>query len=79
MATVGERLLELKKEIEQAKLDKASEEGALNQNMNRLKDEFKCRSIEQAQKQLEKLKLQKEQLEIKLAEAMNKLEENYTW
>jgi hypothetical protein len=79
MATIEQRLLDLKKEIESAKIEKAQSEGALNQNMSRLKEEFKCRSIEQAQKQLEKLKEQKEVLQGKIESAMKKLEEDFEW
>lgn len=77
--SIESRLLDLKKEIESAKIEKAQAEGALNQNMNRLKEEFKCRSIEQAQKQLEKLKEQKEILQGKIEFAMKKLEEDFEW
>jgi chromosome segregation ATPase len=77
--SIESRLLDLKKEIESAKIKKAQAEGALNQNLNRLKEEFKCRSIEQAQKQLEKLKEQKEILQGKIESAMKKLEEDFEW
>lgn len=77
--SIESRLLELKKEIESAKIEKAQAEGGLQQNMNRLKTEFKCRSIEQAQKQLEKLKEQKEILQGNIESAMKKLEEDFEW
>lgn len=79
MATVEERLLTLKKELEHAKLDKASAEGALKQNINRLKDEFGCKSLEQAKTKLEKLKEQKEVIRGKIEKAIEKLEANYEW
>lgn len=79
MASIAERLLSLKSEIEQAKLDKASCEGALKQNMERLKTEFQCRSLEQAKAKLETLKNQKQTLQNQIEKSMNNLEENYQW
>jgi hypothetical protein len=79
MATIAERLIQLKAEIDQAKLDKASVEGQLKQNLARLKDEFQCRSIQQAQAKLETLKQQKETLMKQLEVSMAKLEEDFQW
>lgn len=79
MASVTERLFKLKNELEQAKLDKATIEGALNQNTQRLKDEFSCRSVEQGKAKLKKLSEQKEDLEKKIEKAVKKLEEAYSW
>ena len=74
-----ERLLELKKELETAKTEKAEAEGALKQNLQRLKDEFACKNIESAKLKLNDLKIQKEQLVDKIESAMQKLEETYEW
>lgn len=79
MATATERLLKLKEEIYQAKLDKSSIEGALKQNLTRLKDEFGCRSIEQAKSKLEKLKEQKISLQEQIEDSVKKLEAQYEW
>ena len=74
-----DRLLSLKKEIEQAKLDHASIEGAINQNLKRLKDEFGVRSVEQAQAKLVKLKEQRTELQNDIEDIVKKLEERYSW
>lgn len=79
MATIGERLLQLKKELELAKLDKASAEGALQQNIYRLKEEFECKSISAANTKLEALKNQKISLQSKIEKAVERLEEKYEW
>jgi DNA anti-recombination protein RmuC len=79
MATIADRLIQLKTEIDQAKLDKASVEGQLKQNLARLKDEFQCRSVEQANGKLKALKEQKETLTKQLEVSMAKLEEDFQW
>jgi len=79
MASISEKLLKLKEEIEQAKLDKAQVEGALKQNMQRLKDEFQVRSVEAANKKLDELNKQKLELEDSIESAMKSLEEKYQW
>ena len=79
MATSIERLLKLKDEIEHAKLDSASAQGALDQNLKRLKDEFGVRSLEQAKAKLEKMKSEQTGIKNKIEAAVEKLEENYSW
>ncbi len=74
-----ERLLELKAEIEKAKLEKAQLEGALQQNMQRLEEEFGVTSIEKAKIRLkelqDELELTKEEIDL----AVEKLEREYEW
>jgi type II secretory pathway component PulM len=77
--TATERLLALKEEIMQAKLDRATVEGSLNQNLERLKSEFGCRSLEQGKVKLEQLKKQKETLQLQIEKAVAKLESSYSW
>jgi len=79
MASISEKLLKLKEEIEQAKLDKAGVESILKQNMQRLKDEFQVRSVDAANKKLEELNKQKLELEDSIESAMKSLEEKYQW
>ena len=79
MANATKRLLELKDEIERATLDKAKAEGALKQNLQRLKEDFGCTTLEEAQKKLAKMIKEKEQLEEDIEEAVEELESNYTW
>lgn len=79
MANEAKRLLELKEEIEQAKLDSASIKGAIEQNMKRLKEEFKVNSLDQAKVKLERLKKQAEDLKEQIATAVENLESQYEW
>lgn len=79
MATSTEKLLKWKQEIEQAKLDKASVEGRLKQNLQRLKDEFHVRSCDSAKAKLSELVKKKEQLETALEAIVKRLDENYSW
>lgn len=79
MSTSVERLLQLKEEIQQAKLEKATVEGSIKQNMIRLKEEFGCRSLEQAKAKLAKLKEQKESLQEQIEGAVKQLEGSYQW
>ena len=77
--TNTEKLLALKQEIEQAKLDSAGIKGAIEQNMKRLKDDFGVRSLEQAKAKLQKLKEQKDNLQEQITKAVEKLESEYSW
>lgn len=79
MASSVDRLLELKKEIAQAKIDSAKVEGALQQNLQRLKDEFQCRSLDAAKIKLNKLKEQKESIQEEIDKAVQALEVKYQW
>lgn len=72
-----DKLVKLKKQIEQAKLDKASAEGALKQCLDRLKIDFACKSIDQAKKKLEEMKKKQEELEEDIEAALKELEEEY--
>jgi hypothetical protein len=47
--------------------------------MSRLKEEFGCRSLEQAKSKLAKLKEQKEILHSQIEAAVTKLEGDYSW
>lgn len=72
-----DKLVKLKKDIEQAKLDKASAEGALSQCLERLKTDFNCKSIEQAKKKLLNMKEKQAELETEIEESLKELEETY--
>ena len=71
---VAARLLEMKEEIQEAKLQKASLEGTIKQNLATLKDNFKVSTVEAARTKLAKLKEQKEELTEDLETAVEKLE-----
>lgn len=72
-----DKLVKLKKEIDQAKLDKANAEGALDQCLTRLKEEFGCKTIEAAQKKLNGMKERQEELAEEIEEALKELEEEF--
>ena len=74
-----ERLMDLKKEIDQAKLEQASLQGMLNQNLKRLKTEFGCSNIDEAKELLDKLNKDKTNLESKIEKAVTELERKYEW
>ena len=50
-----EDFTELREKIEAAKVKKSKAEGALEEFMNRLKEEFGCSTIEEAKKKLGKI------------------------
>lgn len=74
---IEERLIQLKKGIENAKSSKERAEGRKSELMRRLKENFKCSSVENADKKLLKTKQQMEKLEKELEENINYIEENY--
>lgn len=76
---ISSRLLELKREIEKAKLDKAEAEGALKQNLKRLLDEFGLDSLVKAKKEIDSLKKKGEVVKTKLEAHVQKMEEGYVW
>ena len=72
-----EQLLDLKKQIEQAKTRKAEAEGALKQMKRQLEDDHGCKTVDAAIKKLEKMDVQIEALNQQIAEGMAKLEKDY--
>lgn len=72
-----DKLVKLKKEIEQARLDKASAEGALKQCLERLQTEFGVKSIEAAKKKLASMQERQEELTEEIEQTMKELEEEY--
>lgn len=79
MPTSVDKLLKLKKELEQAKLDKAQLQGALDQNLNRLKEEFDVKSLAEAKKKLLAIIDEQSELVVKIDKAVESLEEKYQW
>lgn len=79
MSTSADKLLKLKKELEQAKLDKAQLQGALDQNLNRLKEEFDVKSLVEAKKKLLAIIDEQSELVVKIDKAVKSLEEKYQW
>lgn len=79
MSTSADKLIKLKKELEQAKLDKAQLQGALDQNLNRLKEEFDVKSLAEAKKKLLAIIDEQSELVVKIDKAVESLEEKYQW
>lgn len=79
MATSVDKLMQLKEEIVQAKIDSAKVSGAIQQNLERLKTEFQCRSLPMAQAKLTSLKQQKETLQVQIEQSVAQLESSYSW
>ena len=69
----------LKEKIKTAKEKKIRAEGAMDQILKTLKDEFKVNSIEEAEKKLASMKDDLEKDEEKLDEMMDKLEKMVDW
>lgn len=70
-------LTDFKAEIDQAKIDKAGIDGAIKQNMERLKSEFGCASLERANSKLAQLKTKREELDIQIEDSVAALKEKY--
>lgn len=71
----SEKFLKLKKEIEDAKIEKATLKGRLKTSMEQLKDEFDVNSIEEAEEHLEKLKKELIDVQKQIQENEEELEE----
>ncbi len=67
----------MKAEVERLKRESARAEGALEQLMNRLQEEFDCESIEEAQAKLEELDRAAKKAEKKCDKAWKEFEENF--
>lgn len=75
----SQQLIQLKDRITQANTEKARHEGQLQTLQDRLKDEFNCLSMEDAQKLLENLEYEIQEKEQKLSDGVNELETKYDW
>jgi len=71
------KYMELKKKVElaQQKADRA--EGALQQVMNRLEEDFECSSVEDAEKKLKILEKQKQKAKEEFENAVEAFEEKW--
>lgn len=72
-----QQLLDLKKQIEEAKQAKAEAEGAIKVQRQQLADEHGCKTVKAALKKLDEMDGQIEALNQQIAEGMAKLEEEY--
>lgn len=78
MSIIAE-LTELGKEIEKAKREVAQLEGRRAEIMDRLKKEFDCLTIEEADNLLEQLDYSMKILEVEIQKDFDKLKETFTW
>ena len=74
---IGDRLLKLKEEIDNAKEEKAGFQGQLKGLMDRIKKEYGCDTLEEAEKYLNELREKKKELEKKLNRGIEELEQEY--
>lgn len=77
--SIEDKLLRMKKQIEQARSKIDQTTGAINQLMSRLQSEFGVNAIEEAKELREKLEVEKAQLDEEISTLINKLEEDYEW
>lgn len=69
--------MELKKKVEQAQQRADKAEGALDQIMKRLKNEFDCNSLEEAESKLKTLQRKEVELKEKFEEAKEEFKEKW--
>jgi len=70
-------LLNLKKDINTAKTNKANLEGQKEGIMKQLRDTFKVKTVEEANTKLSQLERQQKVLEQKIKDGIEELEEKY--
>jgi hypothetical protein len=74
---ITEKLLNLKKEIEDAKIKEAEMNGELNILKTQLKNEFSIDTLEDAEKELKKIEKKLIKLQMILQKDYEKLEEEF--
>ena len=67
----------LKREVEEAKSEASRAQGALDQLLTRLKEEFECDTLEAAKKALAELGRKKEEAQEKFEKAMKSYQEKW--
>jgi len=73
-----EELVELKDKIDQLQRESDRAAGALEQVMGRLKKEFKCKTLQEAERKLKTLDKKATKAEADFREAMEELEEKWS-
>ena len=71
------KYMNLKKRVEQAQQEANRAEGALEQVMKQLKEEFGCITLEDAKKKLKSLEKQEQKARTDFEEAMEEFEEKW--
>ncbi len=75
---LGQRLLNLKQDLEEAKSKRSELQGQLKGLMKQLKDEFELDSLGEAQERIEELNEQLDALQNKLNTELEKAEEAFS-
>jgi len=73
------RLLRMKNEIEELRTARDQAQGRLDASMDRLKNDFGCSSVEEAEKQLEKKEKQLVKERATLEKMVTELEGKFGW
>jgi hypothetical protein len=79
MNDVAEKLVQMKRKIEEKKVEKSRLEGKLDQLLLTLKEKYGCSSVEEAQELLEKKKSRLDDTRQSLEERLAEIEEKYDW
>lgn len=76
---IAEELTKLGKEIQSAKNSVAQLEGRKAEVMDRIKKDFDCNSVEDAEKLLDEMTIELEEINKTIEQDFNKLKENFSW
>jgi ribosomal protein L29 len=68
--SIEQELLELKTRIDNLELEKAKAQGELTSQINRMKVDFNCASIEEAKIYIEELKMERDKLKQQLMDGI---------
>ena len=72
-------LLDLKKKIDRAKTEVSELTGQRNALMKQLREEYNCKSLEEADKELQRMEREVTKLESQIETGMKDLQEKYEW
>jgi hypothetical protein len=72
---LGKELLEIREEIDKRKTKKSEQEGALKIYYNRLKTEFGCNTIDEAEEYIEKLSEERDELKLQLEQGVDDIKQ----
>lgn len=73
-----EELTNLKKKVGRLQRERDRAEGALSETMKRIKEEFECSTLEEAETLLKKLKRKEDKAKNKFEEALAKFKEEWS-
>jgi len=77
--TDAEKILEMKNKIKEAEKEKDRLEGQEDLLMKRLKEEFKLKTLKQAEKKLTEFEKDLDSKELEFQKKLKELEVNYDW